>query len=75
LAENPHVHIHCTPTHASWLDRVELFLSIIEHRLVRRGEFASTNELTDRIIAFIKDYNRRAPAFAWTYDGKALMAA
>ena len=67
---NPHVHLHYTPTHASWLNQVELFFSILERRLLRRGEFASVDELADRIIAFIKDYNRRAAPFRWTYDGR-----
>ncbi len=72
MAENPHVHIHYTPTHASWLNQVELFFSILERRLLRRGEFASVDELAERIIAFIKDYNRRAAPFRWTYDGRPL---
>jgi transposase len=75
LVENPHVHMHYTPTHASWLNQVELFFSILERRLLRRGEFASKDELADRIIAFIKDYNRRAAPFRWTYDGRPLQAA
>jgi transposase len=58
LAAHPHVHIHYTPTHASWLNQVELFFSILERRLLRQGEFASTDELAARIIAFIKDYVR-----------------
>ena len=69
------MHIHYTPTHASWLNQVELFFSIVERRLLRRGEFASTDELAERIIAFIKDYNRRAAPFRWTYDGRPLQAA
>jgi transposase len=75
LAEHPHVHIHYTPTHASWLNQVELFFSILERRLLRHGEFSSTDELASRIIAFIKDYNRRAAPFRWTYDGRPLQAA
>ena len=75
LEQNPHVHIHYTPTHASWLNQVELFFSILERRLLRRGEFASVDELADRIIAFIKDYNKRAAPFRWTYDGKPLRVA
>jgi transposase len=75
LAAHPHVHIHYTPTHASWLNQVELFFSILERRLLRRGEFASTDELADRIIAFIKDYNRRAAPYRWTYDGRPLQVA
>lgn len=75
LTENPHVHLHYTPTHASWLNQVELFFSILERRLLRRGESDSVDHLADRIIAFIKDYDRRAAPFRWTYDGRPLMAA
>jgi transposase len=75
LAENPHLHLHYTPTHASWLNQVELFFSILQRRLLRRGEFHSVDHLADRVIAFIKDYNRRAAPFRWTYDGRPLMAA
>jgi transposase len=75
LAANPHVHLHYTPTHASWLNQVELFFSILQRRLLKRGEFASTDDLADRIIAFINDYNRRAKPFRWTYDGRPLQVA
>jgi hypothetical protein len=73
--EHHHVFLHRTPTHASWLNQVELFFSILERRLLRRGEFESVDDLADRIIAFITDYNRRAKPFRWTYDGRPLMAA
>ena len=69
------MHLHSTPTHASWLNQVELFFSILERRLLRRGEFASVDELAGRVIAFIKDYNRRAAPFRWTYEGRPLKAA
>ena len=75
LAEHPHVHLHFTPTHASWLNQVELFFSILERRLLRRGEFDSVDHLAERVIAFVKDYNRRAMPFRWTYDGRPLKAA
>ncbi len=75
LDEHRHVHLHYTPTHASWLNQVELFFSILERRLLRRGEFDSVDHLAERIIAFINDYNRRAAPFRWTYDGRPLMAA
>jgi transposase len=66
LAQHSHVHLHFTPTHASWLNQVELFFSILQRRLLRRGEFDSVDDLADRIITFIKDYNRRARPFRWT---------
>lgn len=75
LAKHPRVHLHFTPTHASWLNQVELFFSILERRLLRHGEFSSTDELANRIITFIEDYNRRAKPFRWTYDGRPLKVA
>ncbi len=67
--------VHHTPTHASWLNQIELFFSILCRRLLRRGDFASTEELTAKVVAFIEDYNRRARPFRWTYQGKPLKAA
>jgi transposase len=75
LDERPHIFLHNTPTHASWLNQVELFFSILERRLLRHGEFTSVDDLAERIIAFINDYNRRARPFRWTYDGRPLKVA
>ncbi|MGH8923847.1 MAG: IS630 family transposase [Acidimicrobiia bacterium] len=67
--------IHHTPTHASWLNQVELFFSILGRRLLRRGEFGSVTELVEKISAFITEHNRKAKPFRWTYQGKPLKAA
>ncbi len=71
----PQVHLHFTPTHASWLNQGKLFFSILERRLLRRGELDSVGHLAERVIAFNKDYNRRAASFRWTYDSRPLRAA
>jgi hypothetical protein len=42
---------------------------------LRRGEFESVEHLAERVIAFIKEYNKRARPFHWTYDGRPLIAA
>ena len=75
LDANPHVFLHRTPTHASWLNQVELFFSILQRRLLRYGEFDSVDDLAAKVIAFIDDYNKRAEPFRWTYDGRPLQAA
>lgn len=75
LEDRPHIFLHNTPTHASWLNQVELFFSILERRLLRNGEFSSVDDLAERIIAFISDYNQRARPFRWTYDGRPLKIA
>lgn len=67
--------VHHTPTHASWLNQIELFFSILGRRLLRRGQFASIDELVVKLVAFIEDYNSRAKPFRWTYEGKPLKAA
>jgi transposase len=73
--EHHHVFLHKTPTHASWLNQVELFLSILSRRLLRHGEFDSVDDLAQKVIAFIEDYNREAKPFRWTYEGRPLEAA
>jgi transposase len=67
-------HPHYTPTHASWLNQVELFFSILARRLLKRGEFTSVEDLVGKVMAFIADYNRTARPFRWTYDGRPLKA-
>jgi transposase len=75
LDQHPRVFLHNTPTHASWLNQVELFFSILQRRLLRYGEFDSVDDLADRVIAFINDHNRKAKPFKWTYEGRPLKAA
>ena len=75
LEQNPHVHLHFTPTHASWLNQVELFFSILTRRLLKRGEFTSRQDLVAKLMAFIADYDKTARPFRWTYDGSRLKAA
>jgi transposase len=55
-----HVFPHPTPTHASWLNQVEPFFSILQRRLIRHGELDSVDDLANKVIAFVNDYNRRA---------------
>ncbi|MFB1490925.1 transposase [Thiocapsa sp. C4-3m] len=63
-----------TPKHCSWLNQVEIWFGILTRRLLKRGRFASTEELKQRILAFIEFFNQtRAKPFRWTYIGKPLM--
>lgn len=66
---------HYTPKHASWLNQIEIWLSILTRKLLRRGSFLSVADLQARVLAFIAYYNRTmAKPFKWTYQGKALVA-
>ena len=64
---------HYTPKHASWMYQVEIWLSILVRKLLRRGNFRSVDDLRSQVIAFIAYFNRTmAKPFKWTYQGKAL---
>jgi transposase len=75
LADHPRFVVHHTPKHASWLNQVEIFFSILARRLLRRGEFTSRQHLIDQILDFTLAYNDQARPFRWTYDGTPLKAA
>jgi len=64
---------HYTPKHSSWLNQIEIWLSILVRKLLKRGSFTSIEDLQARVFAFIEYYNRTmAKPFKWTYQGKAL---
>jgi hypothetical protein len=64
---------HYTPKHASWLNQIELWLSTLARKLLRRGSFTAVDDLRAKVLAFIAYYNRTmARPFKWTYQGKAL---
>ena len=66
---------HYTPKHTSWMNQVEIWLSILVRKLLRRGTFASVDDLKHKVLAFIDYYNRTmAKPFKWTYQGKVLVA-
>lgn len=64
---------HYTPKHASWLNQIEIWLSILVRKLLRRGHFTSRDDLRAQVLAFIDYYNRTmAKPFRWTYRGQPL---
>jgi hypothetical protein len=64
---------HYTPKHASWLNQIEIWFSILVRKLLKRGNFTSLDQLKAKVLAFIEYYNRTmAKPFKWTYKGKAL---
>ena len=66
---------HFTPKHASWLNQIEIWFSILVRKLLRRESFASKAELKQRIEHFIDYFNKTmAKPFKWTYQGKPLTA-
>jgi hypothetical protein len=59
-----------TPKHTSWMNQIEIWLSILVRKLLKRGNFTSVADLQAKVMAFIDYYNRTmAKPFRWTYQG------
>lgn len=59
-----------TPKHASWMNQIEIWLSILMRKLLKRGNFRSLADLQEQILAFVTYYNQTmAHPFKWTYQG------
>lgn len=66
---------HYTPKHASWMNQIEIWFSILVRKVLKRGNFTSVDDLKRKVLAFIEYYNRTmAKPFKWTYKGRALSA-
>jgi transposase len=69
------IRFHFTPRHASWLNQIEIWFSVLARKLLRRASFTSRQDLKERIEAFIAYFNRTlAKPFKWTMTGKPLAA-
>jgi len=67
------VTFHFTPRHASWLNQIEIWFSILARKLLRRGNFESKNALRTKIEQFISYFNQTmAKPFRWTMNAKPL---
>ena len=75
LRDSTHnVVFHFTPKHASWLNQIEIWFSILVKKVIRRGNFTSKQDLRTKILRFIKYFNKTlAKPFRWTYQGKPLI--
>ena len=74
LAEHPRFVAHYTPKHASWLNQIEMFFSIVSRKVLRNGSFPSRDDLIGKLMRFIADGDTTAKPFAWTYTGDPLKA-
>jgi transposase len=66
LRRHSRVHMHFTPTGASWLNMVERFLRDLSVKRIRRGVFHSVRELTAAIHSYIASHNQNPKPFIWT---------
>ena len=70
MSARKRVVFHFTPKHASWLNQIEIWFSVLCRKLLNRESYASLAELRASIRRFIAYYNRHlAHPYRWTYTG------
>jgi transposase len=68
LEEHPRIHVHFTPTGASWMNMVEAWFGTLTRRSVRRGSFDTLPALLRHIRAYIAHWNEHPTPFVWTTE-------
>ncbi len=72
---NHSIVFHYTPKHASWMNQIEIWFSILAKKVIKRGNFISKADLRNRLLAFVDYFNQTmAKPFKWTYEGTVLTA-
>jgi hypothetical protein len=56
-----------TPIHASWLNQIEIYFSIVQRKVLTPNDFSSTDQLENTILAFQRHYSSVATPFAWRF--------
>lgn len=73
--KNKKIIFHFLPTHASWLNQIEIWFSILHRKIIKCGSFSGVKDLEKKIKNYIeKDWNLNAHPFQWTYKGKVCCA-
>jgi len=71
-ARHPRIVIVHTPTHASWLNQIEIYFSILQRKVLTPNDCTSLDELADRIIEFGRRYSALGKLFAWRFTRQDL---
>jgi hypothetical protein len=64
-ARHPNVHWHYTPTHASWLNQIEIWFSILTRQALRGASFTSPHQVREAIDRSLVAYHAQAAPFEW----------
>lgn len=65
LSQHKNVYFHYTPTHASWLNQIEIWFSILTRRAIKRASFTSPKQVREAIDRFVEVHNKNATPFEW----------
>lgn len=74
LSRPMHKIVFCyTPKHASWMNQIEIWFGILARKVLKRGNFVSTTDLSRKLLAFIDYHNKNAAKpYNWNYTGRVL---
>ena len=75
LSKRPRVHLHFTPTGASWINLVERWFATLTEKQIRRGVHRSTRALETAIIEYIAVTNEQPRPFRWTKTADEILAS
>jgi transposase len=75
VLRHPRVHLHFTPTSASWLNLVECWFSILQRRELARGVHRSTYALEQALRGYIAATNEHPKPFLWTRTADEILAS
>jgi transposase len=73
-AKYPNLTLVHGPIHASWLNLVEIYFSILQRKALTPNDFSSLQELAQRLLAFERHYQTIAQPFEWRFTRKDLAA-
>lgn len=66
LAKHPRFVFHHPPVHCSWMNQVEQWFGILKRKRLRIADFADKEQLAERLMSFVQEWNENAHPFNWT---------
>lgn len=75
LAKHPRFVFHFPPVHCSWMNQVEQWFSILQRKRLRIADFADKKHLSQRLMAFVAEWNEQAHPFQWSTKSVAKVMA
>jgi len=75
LETHPRFVCHFVPVHCSWMNQVEQWFSILQRKRLRISDFANLDDLAERLMAFVSEWNASAHPFNWSTKSVAKVMA
>ena len=75
LAAHPRFVCYFLPTHCSWMNQVEQWFSILQRKRLRISDFSDLDQLAERLMAYVSEWNVSAHPFNWSTKSAAKVMA